>query len=195
MRERIQGFKSDRQPLEATQEQREYWRKLGQEKFTDSEYQRWAQSHRSTESLREAGRLGYAETARKYGSDYAERFAAEYRREHPSEPEQRMMQLLRELGFEEGRDYEREAKIGGRRVDFAFHDRQLAIEVYGGVHEQEFRERFNLQQKGTEEDRKHIEDVEESGYRLMIAWRREFDEEGWERKRDEIRGMLERTNE
>ncbi len=190
MRERIQGLKPEREPLAASDEQREGWRELGQERFQDPEYQRWAQSHRSRESLREAGRLGYAETARRYGSAFADEFAANYRREHPSEPERRMMELLTELGFLEGRDYEREAKIGGRRVDFAFHDRQLAIEVYGGVHEQRFRERFNLQEQGAEEDQRHVEDVEGAGYRLVIAWRRELDEEGLAHKRDEIRAML-----
>ncbi len=190
MRERIKALKPERQPVEATDEQRERWQEIGKEKFQDPEYQRWAQSHRSRESLQEAGRLGYAETARRYGPDFANEFAASYRREHPSEPEKRMMELLGELGFLEGRDYEREARVGGRRVDFAFHDRQLAIEVYGGVHEQRFRERFNLEQRAGEEDKRHIEDVQGAGYRLMIAWRRELDEESLAQKREEIRGML-----
>ncbi len=94
MRERIQALRPERQPMEATDEQRERWHELGTERFQDPEYQRWAQSHRSTESLREAGRLGYAETARRYGQDFADEFAANYRREHPSEPERRMMELL-----------------------------------------------------------------------------------------------------
>ncbi len=190
MRERIQALKQEREPIEATDEQRERWRQLGAERFQDPEYQRWAQSHRSRESLQEAGRLGYAETARRYGPDFADRFAAEWRLDNPTQPERRMMELLGELGFLEGRDYEREAKIAGRRVDFAFHDRQLAIEVYGGVHEQRFRERFNLEEKAGEEDKRHIEDVQGAGYRLMIAWRRELDEESLAQKRDEIRGML-----
>ncbi len=71
MRERIQALRPERQTLEATDEQRERWKELGKERFGDPEYQRWAQSHRSRESLREAGRLGYAETARRYGADFA----------------------------------------------------------------------------------------------------------------------------
>ncbi len=190
MRERIKALKPEREPIDVTDEQRERWRGLGKDRFSDAEYQRWAQSHRSRESLQEAGKLGYAETARRYGPDFADRFAAQWRLDNPTQPEKRMMELLRELGFEEGRDYEREAQVGNRRVDFAFHDRQLAIEVYGGVHEQRFRERFNLEQKGSEEDQRHVEDVQGAGYRLMIAWLRELDEESLAQKREEIRGML-----
>ncbi len=102
MRERIQALKPDRRPLEATEEQRERWRELGKERFGDPEYQRWVQSHRSTESLREAGRLGYAETARRYGADFADRFAAQWRLDNPTQPEKRMMELLGELVHKQG---------------------------------------------------------------------------------------------
>ncbi len=190
MRERIQGLKPDRQPLEATNEQRQHWRSLGHKRFQDPEYQRWAQSHRSRESLQEAGRLGYAETARKYGPEFADGFAAQWRLDNPTQPEKRMMELLRELGFEEGRDYEREAQVGNRRVDFAFHERKVAIEVYGGVHDEVFRERFGTVESGAEQDDRHNEDVQGAGYRLMIAWRRELQGEELPGKRDQIRGIL-----
>ncbi len=190
MRERIQGLKPDRQPLEATNEQRQHWRSLGQERFQDPEYQRWAQSHRSRESLQEAGRLGYAETARKYGPEFADGFAAQWRLDNPTQPEKRMMELLRELGFEEGRDYEREAQVGNRRVDFAFHERKVAIEVHGGVHEEVFRERFGAVESGAEQDDRHNEEVKQSGYHLLIAWRRELEGEELPGKRDQIRSIL-----
>ncbi len=190
MRECIQAFKQEREPIEATEKQRERWRELGKDRFGDPEYQRWAQSHRSRESLQEAGRLGYAETARRYGPDFADRYAAQWRLDNPTQPERRMMELLGELGFIEGRDYEREAKVGGRRVDFAFHERKVAIEVYGGVHDELFRERFGSVESGTEQDDRHNEDVQGAGYRLMIAWRRELQGEELPGKRDQIRGIL-----
>ncbi len=194
MRERIQALKPERQPIEATEEQRERWQGMGKDRFGDPEYQRWAQSHRSTESLREAGRLGYAETARRYGADFADRFAAQWRLDNPTQPERRMMELLGELGFQEGRDYEREAQVGGRRVDFAFHERKVAIEVYGGVHDELFHERFGSVESGAEQDDRHNEDVQGAGYWLMIAWRRELQGEELPGKRDEIRGILDDTH-
>lgn len=102
IRKRLGALKSVRQPLEATAEQREAWRRLGRDRFADPDHQRWAQSHRSRESLNEAGRLGYQETAHRYGSDFADRFAAQWRCEHSTEPERRMMELLAELGTRRG---------------------------------------------------------------------------------------------
>ena len=94
-----------RQPLRATEEQRAEWRALGREKFRDPDHQRFAQSHRSTESLREAGRHGYQATAERYGRDFASDLLASHRREQPTRPEREMAGLLKELGAEEGRDY------------------------------------------------------------------------------------------
>ncbi len=130
---------SPRGPLRATGEERVAWREMGQDKFKDAEYQRYAQSHRSTESLREAGRHGYQETARRYGRDFASDLLANHRREQPTRPEREMVGLLKELGAEEGRDYAREYKVvPGMYADFAIPERKLAIEVHGGAHQAAF---------------------------------------------------------
>ncbi len=128
-----------RQPRHATEEQRAEWRALGREKFRDPDHQRFAQSHRSTESLREAGRHGYQATAERYGRDFASDLLASHRREQPTRPEREMAGLLKELGAEEGRDYHREYKVSpGMYADFAIPERKLAIEVHGGAHQATF---------------------------------------------------------
>jgi very-short-patch-repair endonuclease len=104
------------------------------ERFRDAEFQRWAQSHRSPQSLAAAGKLGWAATVRRYGSDFAFDRAAQTRRERPSAPERAMIALLASLGQRQGEDYRREHKVAPRTyVDFAWPDRR-AIEVYGAVH-------------------------------------------------------------
>lgn len=125
-----------RQPLTATAEQRTIWRDLGVAKFQDRDYQRYAQSFRTTESLRESGRHGYQETARRYGRDFASELLASHRREQPTRPEREMIGLLGELGKQEGRDYQREFKVApGVYADFAWPERKLAIEVHGSAHQ------------------------------------------------------------
>jgi very-short-patch-repair endonuclease len=128
-----------RQPLQVTEEQREAWRTMGREKFKDPDHQRYAQSYRSTESLQEAGRYGYQATAARYGREYASDLLATHRREQPTRPEREMQGLLKELGAEEGRDYQREYKVSpGMYADFAIPERKLAIEVHGGAHQAAF---------------------------------------------------------
>ncbi len=127
------------QPLTATTEQRAQWRDMGGEKFRDPDYQRFAQSHRTAESLREAGKHGYQATAERYGREYASDLLANHRRDQPTRPEREMVGLLKELGAEEGRDYRREYKVApGMYADFAIPDRKLAIEVHGGAHQAAF---------------------------------------------------------
>jgi len=128
-----------RQPLQATAAQQATWRAMGREKFKDPEHQRFAQSHRTDESLREAGRQGYLATAERYGREYASDLLANHRRDQPTRPEREMVGLLKELGAEEGRDYQREYKVSpGMYADFAIPDRKLAIEVHGGAHQAAF---------------------------------------------------------
>jgi hypothetical protein len=124
------------------------------ERFSDAEFQRWAQSHRNPQSLAASGRagwqamvdahgraalaaagkLGWAATVRRYGADFAFDRAAQTRRERPSGPERSMIALLASLGQRQEEDYLREHKVAPRTyVDFAWPDRQ-AIEVYGAVH-------------------------------------------------------------
>ncbi len=124
-----------RQPMQPTAEQRAAWEAMGREKFRDPEHQRFAQSHRSTESLREAGRQGYLATAERYGREYAADILANHRREQPTRPEREMVGLLREIGAEEGRDYSREHKVApGVYADFAWPDQKVAVEVHGSAH-------------------------------------------------------------
>lgn len=128
-----------RPPHVASEEQRATWRGLGEAKFQDREYQRYAQSFRTTESLRESGRHGFQETARRYGRDFASDLLANHRREQPTRPEQEMIGLLGELGKQEGRDYQREYKVApGVYADFAWPERKVAVEVHGGAHQAAF---------------------------------------------------------
>jgi len=128
-----------RQPLPATEEQRAAWREMGREKFRDPDHQRYAQSHRTAESLRDAGKHGYQATVERYGRDYAADLLARHRRDQPTRPEREMVGLLKELGAQEGRDYQREYKVSpGMYADFAIPERKLAIEVHGGAHQAAF---------------------------------------------------------
>lgn len=118
---------SPREPLQPTAEQRAAWREMGREKFRDSEHQRYA------------GRHGYQATAERYGREFASDLLANHRRAQPTRPEREMVGLLKELGAEEGRDYQREYKVSpGMYADFAIPDRKLAIEVHGGAHQAAF---------------------------------------------------------
>ena len=128
-----------RQPVQPTAAQQATWQAMGREKFKDPEHQRFAQSHRTVESLREAGRHGYQATAERYGREYASDLLANHRRDQPTRPEREMVGLLKELGAEEGRDYRRKFKVApGMYADFAIPDRKLAIEVHGGAHQAAF---------------------------------------------------------
>ena len=128
-----------RGPMQPTAAQQAAWREMGREKFKDPDHQRFAQSHRSTESLREAGRQGYLVTAERYGRDYAADILAKHRRETPTRPEREMTALLGEIGKQEGRDYQREYKVApGVYADFAVPERKLAVEVHGSAHEAAF---------------------------------------------------------
>ena len=178
-----------------TESGREHLREAGREKGVrnlrhDPEHQRWARGHHSREDLSRWGRLGYQETASRYGAGFARAVAAGWRREHPTAPEREMIGLLGELGLREGRDYEREAEVGGRRVDIALHERALAIEVYGGVHEREFREWLGTVESGAEEDRRHVEDVEAAGYWVLVVRARELEGEARHATRERLRREL-----
>ncbi len=128
-----------RQPLPATEEQQAAWRALGREKFRDPDHQRYAQSHRSTESLREAGKHGYQATVERYGREFASDLLASHRRDQPTRPEREMVGLLKELGAQEGQDYQREHKVApGVYADFAWPERKVAVEVHGGAHQATF---------------------------------------------------------
>jgi len=175
-----------RQPLPATEEQRVAWRALGREKFKDPDHQRYAQSHRSMESLRDAGRHGYQATAERYGRDFASDLLANHRREQPTRPEREMVGLLKELGAEEGRDYQREYKVSpGMYADFAIPERKLAIEVHGGAHQAAF-----FLEKGMEaREERRAETYARAGWTVQVVTDREL-REGREGTRARIRETL-----
>jgi very-short-patch-repair endonuclease len=128
-----------RRPTEPTDDERERWRALGKDKFRDADYQRYAQGWRSEESLRESGRAGFAETARRHGRDFAADVLARSRLAHPTAPERETIALLGELGQREGTDYYREYRVApGVYADFAWPERKLAVEVHGSAHDAEF---------------------------------------------------------
>jgi hypothetical protein len=110
-----------RRPPEPGDDVRERWRALGQGKFRDAEYQRYAQGWRSEESLRASGRAGFAETARRHGRDFAADMLARSRLAHPTAPERETIALLGELGQRVGMDYYREYRVApGVYADFAW---------------------------------------------------------------------------
>lgn len=177
---------SPRQPLRATGEARAAWREMGADKFKDAEYQRYAQSHRSTESLREAGKHGYQATAARYGRDYAADLLAHHRREQPTRPEREMVGLLSELGVQEGRDYQREHKVApGVYADFAWPERKVAVEVHGGAHQAA----FFLERGMPEREERRTAVYEREGWTVHVVTDRDL-REGREGTRARMRETL-----
>ncbi len=175
-----------RQPLQPTAAQQAQWHEMGREKFRDPDYQRFAQSHRSTESLREAGRQGYLATAERYGRDYAADILANHRRETPTRPEREMAALLGELGKQEGRDYQREHKVApGVYADFAVPERKLAIEVHGSAHYAAF---FAARGMPEREERRS-ETYAREGWTVQIVTDRDL-REGRDGTARQLRGLL-----
>ena len=191
------GSKPDRLPRSPvpTDDQRTRWRDLGPERFHDAEYQRYARSFRSTESLREAGRRGYAETARKYGADFAADRLADWARAHPekaSREERAMVDLLSELGQEADRDYQRQYKVAPRTyVDFAWPEQGKIVEVYGSIHTSRF---GDLDGTRAEDDARRVERIEALGWEVkIVAGRDVLRREYLEATREEIRDFLDAT--
>lgn len=174
-----------RQPLQATAEQQATWQAMGREKFKDPEHQRFAQSHRTAESLREAGKHGYQATAERYGREYASDLLASHRRDQPTRPEREMVGILKELGAEEGRDYHREYKVSpGMYADFAIPDRKLAIEVHGSAHQATF-----FLERGIEaREERRAETYARAGWTVQVVTDRDLQE-----GREEIRARMRAT--
>jgi very-short-patch-repair endonuclease len=175
-----------RPPHMASEEQRATWRGLGEAKFQDREYQRYAQSFRTTESLRESGRHGYQETARRYGREFASDLLANHRREQPTRPEREMIGLLGELGKQEGRDYQREYKVApGVYADFAWPERKVAVEVHGGAHQAAF-----FLEKGMEaREQRRTETYAREGWTVHVVTDRDL-REGREETQARMRETL-----
>ena len=175
-----------RQPLQATAEQQATWQAMGREKFKDPEHQRFAQSHRTAESLREAGKHGYQATAERYGREYASDLLASHRRDQPTRPERELVGILKELGVEEGRDYHREYKVSpGMYADFAIPDRKLAIEVHGSAHQATF-----FLERGIEaREERRAETYARAGWAVQVVTDRDL-REGREETQARIRETI-----
>jgi hypothetical protein len=158
-------------PLRPTEETARRWEALPwRERIRDSDYMRMLQSRRTSESLSASGKLGFEATAERYGYDAAMEFSARFWREHPeraSEPERRMTELLARQGQVIGRDYSYIHKAApGVWTDYAWPDQMKYIEVWGGIHNQEVRERLdpdNAQEK-VERESERIELMAERGW-------------------------------
>ncbi|HET8626404.1 MAG TPA: hypothetical protein VFL91_03245 [Thermomicrobiales bacterium] len=168
------GQAAPRRPPPASPEQRAHWRALGREKFRDRDYQAYAQAHRSVESLRAAGRAGFAETARRHGRDFAAGVLARQRREHPSADERAMIGLLADVGQREGREYFREYPVVPGRVyaDFAWPERRLAIEVNGTAHDAA----WFVERGIRERDARRVAAYGEAGWAVRVVTARDLGE-------------------
>ena len=178
----------------------ERWNKLpATERFQQPDYQRWAQSFRSRESLSEAGRKGYETTVRRYGKEFMYDRAADKRREPElpkSRTEREVLRMLEELGLKQDRsdhggqagDYRREHKLAPmRHADFAWPEQSKAIEAWGGVHTARF---FVEQERVREENRRQVERAQAAGWEVMILRDEDLAPDRWEETRERVRRFL-----
>lgn len=123
------------------------------------------------------------ERARNQRKEIREERKGDDRRRMPYASEQRMMGLLAELGERYRIDYQREYKIRDdandwyvTHVDVAWPADRLVIEVYGGVHREQF-----FDPKGTrdQEDADRIADVKACGWRVLIVHDTELARKRW----------------
>lgn len=96
------------------------------------ESQRAARAQVRPESLAANGRKGWLATAAKHGKDVAAKQAANWRRNHPTRPEQIVIEWLNELGVAYQREDPVGASFGTFYVDFRLADGR-AIEVDGAI--------------------------------------------------------------
>lgn len=191
---------TEQRPIWPAKGELDRWRGMEPaERFRDAGYQRWAQSFRSRESLSRAGKAGYSATVTKYGREFLQDRAADKRRERDvpySHLERRTMRLLEELGEREDRTeyggpagtYLREHKIApGRHADFAWLDKQKAIEAWGGVHTDEF---FVRQDAVREANERQVERAQAAGWELMIVTAEDLRRENRDETRERIRDFL-----
>ncbi len=178
----------------------ERWNKLSaEERFQQPDYQRWAQSFRSRESLSEAGKKGYETTVRRYGEEFVYDRAADKRREQDpprSETERKVMRMLSELGHRPDRtdqggspgDYFREHKLAPKRhADFAWPERNKAIEAWGGIHTARYP---TGEEVIREQNARQVERAQAAGYELMILRDEDLTSERWEETRERVRRFL-----
>ncbi|MBA2363354.1 MAG: hypothetical protein H0V86_07500 [Chloroflexia bacterium] len=146
-----------------------------------------------------AGKKGYNATLSRYGKEYLHDRLADKRREQ-EEPrslaERRMVRMLGEIGQREDRSeyggaegaYLREHKLApSRHADFAWPDKQKAIEVWGGVHTRQF---FVSQERVREANHRQIERAKAAGWEVMILRDEELARDRWEETRERVRRFL-----
>lgn len=91
------------------------------------EYQIAARAKVSSESCKRNGHKGFVATLEKHGAQKAQTYAAQYRIEHPSQPEQWLIDQLNDAELR----YQREVVLpDGRSLDFVLTD-MYAIEMNG----------------------------------------------------------------
>ncbi|MDP9379912.1 MAG: hypothetical protein M3Q29_07135, partial [Chloroflexota bacterium] len=168
-------------PLQPTLETIKRWEALpGRERFRDPDYMRYLQSRRSHDSLVESGRAGFRATSEKYGYDYAMELSARFWREHPeraSLPERQTMQLLQRLGQQREVDYHHIHKLApGVWSDFAWPDKMKAIEVWGGIHDQDVRERVDPRtaEQLMQRDSERIQKAVDRGWSVKVVMAHEL---------------------
>ena len=150
-----------------------------------------------TDHFRELGKLGFAVTAERYGRDFAHDMAAAAREAHPersSHDEQRVMQMLAELGqgdllAGEAVSYRREHKVAPSiHVDFAWPDVRKALEVYGGIHHVLAIDPDGLraQREAAREER-----IRDAGWSLLTVTDKDLTARNWAGTSDKLAAFLE----
>ena len=119
---------------------------------------------------------------------------ADWRRAHPTVPEQQMMGLLAGAGEHYRQDYQREHKIttpDGRfvtHVDFAWPEERLALEVYGGVHYGRY---FDADGQRSADDARRVRAVESTGWEVLVVRDDELTQDRWSATLDRVTAWLE----
>ncbi len=183
-------------PQWLTIEERERIKALGAARFQDKGYQRYVQSFRTTVSLSEAGKKGWAATVATYGKEFAFDRAADKRRAdlgRMSRDERTMFELLTdELDERYKIDFDREVRVAPRtHVDFGWRDLRRAIEVHGGVH---FGPLFNKDGIRERKDAEKKERIEGAGWEVLIVTNDDLRRDALPATREFVRQFLERED-
>ncbi len=182
-------------PAWITAEERARFKALGPARFADPAYQRYVQSFRTPQSLSEAGKLGWAATAAKYGEDFAFDRAADKRRAdlgRMSRDERTLFTLLTDdLGERYKIDFAREVRVAPRtHVDFGWPNLR-AIEVHGGVH---FGPLFNKDGIRERKDAEKKERIERAGWEVLIVTNDDLRRDALPTTREFVRQFLGRED-
>ncbi len=130
------------------------------------EFQRWARSHVSSESCARNGAKGFKATLEKHGPSVAFNGARQWRLDHPSSNELRLIGILSRLGVR----YEREYRLSNSHytVDFFLPETNQAIEVSSRIHQQ-----FDVEKRRRWAARKQ-ELLAERGIECLTVWDHEL---------------------